>query len=694
MLDTNAVPNDYAAVNQGQAKWMAVQAAAELDRLLPGGMGSSISNMIAGFTSGTNDLPLNLGQMKHLAAPFYDRIRAEGFTNALPPGLVGVYPWTDAPSDDNDFAIANIGQLKRVFSFDLELCFDADNDGLSDGMEHRYGSNLQSGDSDGDGLGDADEVYIHGTSPARADTDGDGLSDPAEINWRGVAAWGLNNSGQCDVPAALSNVAAVAAGYDFVLALRSDGGVTAWGRNDIGQCDVPAAVSEAIAIAAGYQHALALGSDGVPVVWGGDWYEMHTPPPEAVNVTALAAGGGHALALRDDGLVLAWGGNPAGVCDVPVGLADVTAVSAGGDHSVALRSDGTVVTWGENWSTQGIAYAEMTGVVAVASGQHHALVLLADGSVSWWGSPEVEIPSGITGAVAVAAGTCHSLALLNDGSISLWGADREGECTVPEGLQRAFAISAGHDFSVAVVALNPANADTDGDGLPDGWEARYGLNPCGTSDSSRDDDLDGLTLAQELAAGSDPGKLDTDDDGMDDAWEVTNGLNPADPADADALSTHPLAHGLTNLQVFRYPGVLVAPDHSTAGDGIPDWWKASLGLNANDSSLAAGDTDGDGYTLKAEYDRQSHPGHDDRVAFLIDTSAFSLNWNGFDTFVETTPRVKYSTLIQAWDAAITNGQGLDHVSGGSTVVRDRRTGEDTVTRWGTPVPTQIGRAHV
>jgi len=303
VLDTNAVPNDYAAVNQGQAKWMAAQAAGELDRLLPGGAGQAVSNLLAGFTASGNDLPLNLGQLKALAAPFYDRIHAEGFIDALPEDLPGPYPWTEAPSDDNDFAIANIGQLKRVFGFDLDMCFDTDNDGLPDGIELRWG------------------------------------------------------------------------------------------------------------------------------------------------------------------------------------------------------------------------------------------------------------------------------------------------------------------------------------------------------------------------------------------------LDIANPADAAAPSTHPWAHGLTNLQVFRYPGVLVAPAHSTAGDGIPDRWKASLGLDANDPSLAAGDADGDGYTLKVEYDRQSHPGIDDRVAFLIDTSAFSLKWNGFDTFAETTPRVKYSTLVQAWDAAITNGQGLDHVSGGSTVLRDRRTGADTVRGWGTLVPT-------
>jgi len=36
-------------------------------------------------------------------------------------------------------------------------------------------------DSDGDGLGDADEIFIYGTSPTNPDSDGDGLPDGDEV---------------------------------------------------------------------------------------------------------------------------------------------------------------------------------------------------------------------------------------------------------------------------------------------------------------------------------------------------------------------------------------------------------------------------------------------------------------------------------------------------------------------------------
>jgi len=48
-------------------------------------------------------------------------------------------------------------------------------------LEWRNVADVGAGDSDGDGLSDWDEVFIHGTDPHRADTDGDGISDGAEV---------------------------------------------------------------------------------------------------------------------------------------------------------------------------------------------------------------------------------------------------------------------------------------------------------------------------------------------------------------------------------------------------------------------------------------------------------------------------------------------------------------------------------
>ncbi|MEO6740998.1 MAG: S8 family serine peptidase, partial [Chthoniobacteraceae bacterium] len=46
--------------------------------------------------------------------------------------------------------------------------------------------------------------------------------------------------------------------------------------------------------------------------------------------------------------------------------------------------------------------------------------------------------------------------------------------------------------------------DSDGDGIPDYWETRYGLNPADPADAALDTDGDGLTNLQEFLGGSNP----------------------------------------------------------------------------------------------------------------------------------------------------------------------------------------------
>src|SRR2546421_846654 len=65
-----------------------------------------------------------------------------------------------------------------------------------------------------------------------------------------VVAWGCFGQyadfGQCTVPAGLSGVTAISAGYGHNLALKADGTVVAWGcgnNANAGQCDVPSGLS-------------------------------------------------------------------------------------------------------------------------------------------------------------------------------------------------------------------------------------------------------------------------------------------------------------------------------------------------------------------------------------------------------------------------------------------------------------------
>ena len=176
MANTNSAPSDYSAANQGQAKWMAAGARAELDVWLPGGAGTAVSTLVGGFSSTGNYDAVNVGQLKELARPFYDRL--------IQVGMATSYPWTPSIADDYDFAGANVGQLKNLFSFSLDGAGDGDGDGLADWWEIlHFGTLLQDGrmDSDGDGVRNGDE-FARGESALSADTDGDGVSDDADAN--------------------------------------------------------------------------------------------------------------------------------------------------------------------------------------------------------------------------------------------------------------------------------------------------------------------------------------------------------------------------------------------------------------------------------------------------------------------------------------------------------------------------------
>lgn len=102
------------------------------------------------------------------------------------------------------------------------------------------------------------------------------------------------------------------------------------------------------------------------------------------------------------------------------------------------------------------------------------------------------------------------------------------------------------DYMELVLGTNINNVDTDGDGLPDGYEVMtLGTDPLkadsddnGTTDEQEDADSDTLNNLREYQLGTDPNKADTDDDGLTDCEEVnTYNTNPLEEdTDGDTLS--------------------------------------------------------------------------------------------------------------------------------------------------------------
>ena len=283
-----------------------------------------------------------------------------------------------------------------------------------------------------------------------------------------VTGWGYNGNGETRVPAGLGSVINIATGSNHSLALKNDGTVAAWGENTWGQSTVPAGLTGVNAVAAGASFSLALKSDGTAVAWGDNSWGQTTVPGGLANVTGIAAGSSHALALKSDGTVAAWGYNNAGQVTVPPGLSGVIAVAAGSTHSVALKGDGTVVAWGDNSSGQTAVPAGLSGVIAVSAGYNSTLALKNDGTLVAWGDNsygQSSIPAGLSGTVAIAAGFYHVIALKNDGTVVGWGDNSCGQTTLPAGLSGVAAASAGNSHTVALKSDGTVTAWGDnGDG--------------------------------------------------------------------------------------------------------------------------------------------------------------------------------------------------------------------------------------
>lgn len=109
--------------------------------------------------------------------------------------------------------------------------------------------------------------------------------------------------------------------------------------------------------------------------------------------------------------------------------------------------------------------------------------------------------------------------------------------------------------------------DTDGDGMPDFWEIKNGLNPNDPTDVDQDPDKDGLTNLQEFKHGTDPNDPDTDHGGVKDGVEVKRGTNPRNDPFDDPIDTD--GDGLTDkaeIQIFHTDPL--NPD--TDGGGVDD----------------------------------------------------------------------------------------------------------------------------
>ncbi|MFP4598313.1 MAG: OmpA family protein [Persicimonas sp.] len=160
-------------------------------------------------------------------------------------------------------------------------------------------------------------------------------------------------------------------------------------------------------------------------------------------------------------------------------------------------------------------------------------------------------------------------------------ANRDGEVALDPNGNGVFEANFGEE-------TDPANPDTDGDGLLDGWE----IDAYGTDPYMPDTDGDGLEDGEEHQLRRttypclDPALADSDFDGVDDGEEIdVHGTDPCDPdSDGDGV------YDFVELDDGTDPTSASSKNPDTDGDGLSDVFED--GVSGTDPTLA--DTDDDG----------------------------------------------------------------------------------------------------
>lgn len=189
-------------------------------------------------------------------------------------------------------------------------------------------------------------------------------SDGTVVGWNS-ASWNPMRSQMYSITG-LSNVVAIAIGESPQgtrnLALKKDGTVAHWGEETVYKdATPPAGLSNVIAIAAGYNHSLALTKDGTVTGWGFNSGGQATGVPTLnepyvtngsvringqilSNVVAIAANHEYSLALKKDGTVIQWGrtANDPYRTTIPAGISNVVSIAVGDDYCLAITTNSAV----------------------------------------------------------------------------------------------------------------------------------------------------------------------------------------------------------------------------------------------------------------------------------------------------------------------------------------------------------------
>lgn len=505
---------------------------------------------------------------------------------------------------------------------------DTDADDLTDAEEKALGTNPLLQDSDGDFLTDGEEVDTHSTNPKLADTDSGGTSDFTEVTLGsapGTPGDDPANNGNLDLVAldffdtyvdGPINGASDGIGWDYDNSALGEtflGHTTlnsAWtnvGGAPVVQSGTVLTQESSVRRAfhggsnsntavvgekAGYflEDAAATGVNGSDVLY------------VKVNITRQAGATWSGLSLYDFGAEKVFLGVPSGVNPVSGVL----------EYGIQ-QSVNPVVAY------SGVAPVTGTPVTLVARYD------FAASRVDLYVNPDLAAPEGAANILAtlnVAPAQMRATSLrLGSGGSGTTGWDQ---------------LVVGTTWAT----LSSLPSDSDGDGMPDAYEALNGFDP-DVNDAGEDADNDNFTNLQEYTAGTNPNDNDSDNDDLFDGEEGPAGTSPLNPdTDGDGLTdgSEVKTHGSSPLLV------------DTDSDGQPD----------------GAEVQGNGFTTSDPSDPEDMVG---RPFGLIGIEDFSYTdgtiaglaggtYFDYENWLLNGPFVGHTTTTSDWDgtAAVTGGR--------------------------------------
>ena len=482
---------------------------------------------------------------------------------------------------------------------------DDDEDGLPDYYEENLVDNLEdlngnaagpgpgsgTGDFDGDGLTDLDEYEETQTNPTLTDTDEDGLSDGVETNTGTFVSAtntgtnpkkadtdkdGLIDSVETNTGVLVDeentgtnphNIDSDGDGY-------SDGGEIA-GGTDPNDENSKGAIPQPLLYLDFEEEAVDLSGNAHDGEVDGDvTFDVEGAESGPTPITGASFNGGHldfpGIDMNSMISNFETGSYTFSCWLKPIGSAGgqgfIWGQTQQGIHN-GIRNGGFLHSahWGADWNASTVLEAEQWAHAAwVYDGENDTATIYLNGQVD--GGPQAQrAPNG--GGTFILGGRNNGEISFNGylDDVTIWTE------ALPEGTIQALADGAS--------PIGATQEDEDGDGLPDSWEEKYGVD-----DPEGDDDGDGLSNADEFDSRTKPNKADSDEDGLNDKEEIE--VTKTNPLNADSDKDGLLDGVETNTgQFVSASNTGTDPNkQDTDEDGFSDDTEISQGTDPTDAN--------------------------------------------------------------------------------------------------------------